>query len=417
MIAVIGLGFVGLTTALGFCEKGMRVRGYDVNKNKINLFLNKEIPFHEPGLAEALDKHLNHNFVITDDVASAVSDVKVIFYCVGTPSNEDGSSNLAYLQDAVRKTLKFINTENFCVLVVKSTVPPSTCMSKIQPLINDAGLTVGKNVGLAANPEFLREGYAWDDFVNPDRIVVGLSDKQSEQIIRDIYEPFGAPVCVVSLNTAEFIKYLSNTLLATLISFSNEMSMIAHTIGDIDIASSFKILHGDKRWNGSPASMTHYVYPGCGFGGYCLPKDTRALCAEAQTNGYDSLLLDAVIKVNGRIKTFLVDYLLKHVHPKKKIGVLGLSFKPGSDDVRDSSAKEFIDLLIKGNRKEIVAYDPVATDNFRNIYSFPIEVNYVDSLQDVLVQTDTVVIVTAWPEFKQLSQRKGLFIFDFRYML
>ena len=415
MIAVVGLGFVGLTTALGFCEKGMRVRGYDVDKDKVNLLLNRNIPFHEPGLAQALERHLNQSFVLTDNIAVAVSDAKVIFYCVGTPSNEDGSSNLTYLQDAIRETLKSVKNNGFSILVIKSTVPPSTCTSKIQPLINDAGLIVGRDVGLAANPEFLREGCAWEDFMHPDRIIVGLNDARSEQTIRDIYEPFGAPIHIVSLNTAEFIKYLSNTFLSTLISFSNEMSMIAHSIGDIDISSAFKILHEDKRWCGSPAAMIHYAYPGCGFGGYCLPKDTRALCAEAKAHGCDSSLLDAVMKVNCRIKTFLVDYLSQRVNPQKKIGVLGLSFKPGSDDVRDSPAKDFIELLIGRNYKEIIAYDPVATNNFSNTYSFPVE--YADSLHDVLAQTDTVVIVTAWPEFKQLSQRKDLCVFDFRYML
>ena len=285
MITVVGLGFVGLTTALGFSQKNFQVYGYDVDRYRIALIKKCQIPFYEPHLGKACESYLGNNFIISDSLQEAVSKSEVIFICVGTPNGEEESTDLTYLYNAIEETLKGFDKDDYKVLVIKSTIPPSTTQDKIKPFVEKFGFSVGKDIGLANNPEFLREGYAWDDFVYPDRIVIGVEDEKTIGILNHYYKPFAAPIHKVSLNTGEFIKYLSNTLLSSLISYSNEMSMVANNIGGIDIPKAFKILHEDKRWFGKPAKMTSYVYPGCGFGGYCLPKDTMAIRSFSEAKG------------------------------------------------------------------------------------------------------------------------------------
>lgn len=417
MITVIGLGFVGLTTGLGFSNKGYKVFGFDIDKKKINCIKNNRIPFFEPYLEEELKKNINKNFIIIDDLKQGVSNSKVIFYCVGTPCNNDGSTDLSYIFSALKSTLKIIqNEKDYKVLVIKSTIPPSTTKEKIKVFIENSGFKVGEDIGLTNNPEFLREGYAWYDFINPDRIVIGTEDKKSGDILEDIYKPFNAPIFKVSFNTAEFIKYLSNTLLSTLISFSNEMSIIAYTIGDINVQESFKILHLDKRWNGNPAHMTSYVYPGCGFGGYCLPKDTKALLVQSSDKGYSPYILKSVLETNKKIKKYLIDKVIRIINKDEYIGILGLSFKPNSDDVRETPAKDIIKMLLDKGYNNIIAYDPIAVENFRKEYNFPIE--YSNTLIDVVKKSAYLIILTAWKEFKNnkdLIYKKN--VWDFRYFM
>lgn len=246
-ITVFGLGFVGLTTALGFAHFGCKVYGVDVDESRKNILRGGRLPFLEPHMDEILNAHLDKNFFVTDDVASAVSDSEIIFYCVGTPYGEDGSADLKYLFAAIDTTIDSVADKNFRVLVTKSTIPPSTTAERIFPYVQ---LKCGdKNFAVANNPEFLREGHCWDDFINADRIVIGTDDVRAKKILTELYAPMNIPIKCVTPSTGEFIKYLSNTLLATLISFSNEMAQIADTIGGIDVAEAFKILHMDKRWN------------------------------------------------------------------------------------------------------------------------------------------------------------------------
>jgi len=417
MIAVIGLGFVGLTTALGFCEKGFKVFGYDKDSGRARALKTGRVPFHEPGLDDALHRHLftTNNFVITDDITNSVEKAELVFYCVGTPGDEHGRVDLSYIYTALKDSLEGMET-NYKVLVVKSTVPPSTTSLKIQPFIESLGLRVGYDVGLANNPEFLREGFAWEDFMRPDRVVVGVSDNRSAEMLRKVYATFNAPIHEVSPNTAEFIKYLSNTFLATLVSYSNEMAMVADTIGDIDIPGSFKILHQDRRWNGQPARMTNYVYPGCGYGGYCLPKDTEALCMESAERRFEPQILKEVIKTNKRRRDFLVAKLLDEIDLNDRVGILGLAFKPDSDDIRESPSLYMIESLLAHGVKNLAAYDPLAVGNFRKAFQLPI--NYRDTLEELVEWADHLVILTAWQEFKanrQLIARKK--VHDFRYCL
>lgn len=416
MITVVGLGFVGLTTALGFSQKNFKVYGYDIDKDKISSIKKCRIPFYEPHLDKACKTYLGNNFIIADSLQEAVSKSRIVFYCVGTPSSEDGSADLTYLYEAIEKTLSGLNKDNYKVLVIKSTIPPSTTQEKIKPFIEKLGFTVGKDIGLANNPEFLREGCAWDDFIHPDRIVIGVEDEKSIEILSYCYKPFAAPIHKVSLTTGEFIKYLSNTLLSSLISYSNEMSMVANSIGGIDIPKAFKILHDDKRWFGQPAKMISYVYPGCGFGGYCLPKDTMAICSISEMKGFSPKILQSVIETNSLIKNFVVNHLTKEIKPNQAIGILGLSFKPDSDDVRETPAKDIIEKLLEKGYSNLYAYDPMAVEVFKKTYN--IDIHYLNSLEDIVQKADVLVLLTAWKEFKE---REGLLkqkpLYDFRYFL
>ena len=267
-VSVFGLGFVGLTTALGFAETGCRVFGIDVDKERKRSLRNGTVPFHEPHMEGILNKHLNSSLFITDDILEAVKESTYIFYCVGTPYGADGSADLTYLFSAIDSTLDAIHDEKFRVLVTKSTIPPSTTAEKILPYVKRKG-DKSKFLGIANNPEFLREGHCWEDFMEADRIVLGVNDEKSQELLVELYQPMGIPIKCVTHSTGEFIKYLSNTLLATLISYSNEMAQAAETFGGIEVAEAFRILHMDKRWNG--CNMTSYVYPGCGYSNDLIP--------------------------------------------------------------------------------------------------------------------------------------------------
>lgn len=246
--------------------------------------------------------------------------------------------------------------------------------------------------------------------------MLGVSDKKSEKVLREIYASVKEPVFCVSLNTGEFIKYLSNTLLATLISYSNEMSIAADAIGNIDVAQAFRILHMDKRWGG--ATMASYVYPGCGYGGYCLPKDTNAFYAVTKTAGFDGQILKNVINTNDNMPTFIANRIVKAIDNNKAItlGILGLSFKPGSDDCRDAPSAKIIRQLNAIGFKNIIGYDPVANEEFKNLYT-DLEMTYCGSYDDILIKADAFVIATAWPEFKDVESRTNKKIIDCRYML
>ncbi len=416
MITVIGLGFVGLTTALGFSEKGNKVYGFDIDKEKMNSISNKKIPFYEKGLQEVLKKNLGNNFVLSDNLENAVKSSKVVILCVGTPSDDKGRADLKYIKSALDSVLKNVGKEDKKIIITKSTIPPSTTEKEIIPYIKQKGFAVGEEVYVANNPEFLREGHAWDDFINPDRIVIGTNDEYTKIVMADIYKNFNVPVHFVTLNTGEFIKYLSNTFLSTLISYSNEMSMIADSVGGIDIKSAFKIFHEDKRWYGNPANMQTYAYPGCGFGGYCLPKDTQALVQKAEEFGYDAKILKSVLDVNKEIKPHWIDKIEKNVPKDKPLTILGLSFKPDSDDVRQTPALDIIKLLLERGYKNLTAYDPMANELFDKIYKLPIK--YVDNLKDAVNQSSDIILITGWKEFidnKNLYADKN--IYDLRYVL
>lgn len=416
MITVLGLGFVGLTTGLGFAKKGFKTFGFDIDANRLNQLKRYEIPFFEPHLEDIIKETLGKKFFLDVDFETAIKQSEAIFICVGTPGKADGSADLTFLFKAIDQILD-VSTPNYQVIVTKSTVPPSTVSKKVIPYVKQSlENKPGRNVGFASNPEFLREGYCWEDFIEPDRIVIGLDNDKSRQVLDKIYQPFNAPIHYVSYNSAEFIKYLSNTLLSTLVSFSNEMSILAGFIGDIDIPKAFRILHEDKRWYGNPAAMSKYVYPGCGYGGYCLPKDTSALASIARDYGFHTPILTANLEINQQIKHYIADRISESIKPSETIGILGLSFKPNSDDVRITPTKDIIELLFQKDYKSIFAYDPESNKEFKKYYP-ELPLKYCNSLEDIVNESDNLIILTGWKEFidnKNLIMKKR--VFDYRYI-
>lgn len=426
MVTVIGLGFVGLTTALGLAELGNKVYGIEADENKAGLLQHGKVPFMEPMLTEMLNKHSHTDFILNSTLEEAIADSEAVFFCVGTPYGENGEANLDYLFSAIDQVLDAISDDKFRCLVIKSSVPPSTTKEIIIPYICSKGKKVSEEIGVAVNPEFLREGHCWEDFVGADRVVIGVEDDKSEKILRGIYAEFSSVINCVSYNTSEFIKYLSNSSLACLISFSNEMSLAADTIGDIDIGAAFKIVHSDKRWQ--TGSIRSYLYPGCGYGGYCLPKDTNALYYDTLNKGYDCGILKKVIETNDSMAVKTAERIIRAVQDNvitdkagmestdgKMIGILGLSFNPGSDDVRDTPAAKIIKELNNRGYNKITAYDPFAIDKFREAYpdlccSFETDYDSVKSKSDVLV------VVTSWDIFTDLRQSDKKVV-DCRYFL
>jgi UDPglucose 6-dehydrogenase len=410
-IAVIGLGFVGLAAALGFADRGIKVRGYDTDAAKASAIKNGSVPFLEPGLPDALNRALGMQFAVAADVTNAVLGADAVFFCVGTPCGEDGKADLRQLLSAIDSVLHAIRPD--CLLVVKSTVPPGTVAGEIIPHVRAKGFCGP----VAANPEFLREGHCWEDFTAPARIVCGVEngDARAIRVLSDIYAPFHAPLYFETISTAEYVKYLSNALLATLISFSNEMAAIASATDAINISKAFKILHMDSRLQG--AGIAHYIYPGCGYGGYCLPKDTAALSTYAKANGIAARILDAAIEQNDRMPSLAAEKLKQMARRKDaKIGILGLAFKPNSNDVRDSPAAKIIQLLLADGYADIYAYDPAATEAFREMYH--LDISYCATRNEVCGICGTVAIVTAWSEFRGIDKcfpEKS--IADLRYFL
>lgn len=417
-VAVFGLGFVGLTTAVGLAkkcvDKSIKIIGYEIELSKCQMLQNNEIPFFEEGLNQALKEVQGKNLTLTHDIKLALKGTKIIFYCIGTPMDQDGSADLSHILSALKTLAQNIT---LCakkpILVIKSTIPPSSSSEVFIPFLENLGLQKEKDFVLANNPEFLREGFAYDDFINPDRILIGSQDSQTIDELENLYKPFKVPIVFTNLNTAEFIKYLSNTTLSMMISYANEMSMIAQTIGDIDIPKAFKTLHTDKRFYGDPAAIVSYLYPGMGFGGYCLPKDTLALNKKAQDKGYKTDILQNIIRVNEKILDFYLAKIKQETSESDKIAVLGLSFKPLSDDVRDSKSFTLIQKLISSGFKHIAAYDPIAIKAFKETYT--LEIDYFYDLDNILKNSDVFIIATAWDEFKNIPI-KGKKVYNLRYI-
>lgn len=390
-IGIIGAGYVGLVTGVCLADTGNNVTMVEMDPDKVNSINQGVPPIYEEGL-EALLKRNQHHITATTDYG-ALDETQVIFICVGTPSASDGSINLTYVKE-VAKTLAQQWGDTWKVIVVKSTVIPGTTEEVVRPLLEKTGNKAGKDFGVAMNPEFLREGKAVSDFQQPDRIVIGVTDQRSEQILRELYAPYDAPLVVTTPTAAEMIKYASNALLATKISYANEIGNYCKHLG-IDVYDVMAGVGMDHRI--SP----HFLNAGAGFGGSCFPKDVKALIAAGTKAGLPMKLLQAVMEVNQRQPLRMLDLLEKHVGglEGKRIAVLGLAFKAGTDDVRESRSLPVIEALLKRGAT-VVGYDPLASANMQK--HFP-DILYAESASDALRDADGCLLMTDWDEFRNLD--------------
>ena len=393
-ISVIGCGYVGAVTGACFAALGHEIVFVDLDPDKIAAINAGRSPIYEPGLDGLLQKNASR-ITATDDLAGAVSRTEVTFICVGTPSQQDGSIDLAFVRSAaagIGRVLK--DKSDGHTVIVKSTVLPGTTEGVVLPILEvESGKQAFVDFGLASNPEFLREGSALSDFFAPDRIVIGISDDRSRLLLEELYAPIDCPKMYTAILVAEMIKYVSNAFLATKVSFANEIGNICKRMG-IDTAEVFRGVGMDHRIN--PA----FFQSGIGFGGSCFPKDVRALIAKAEEVGVEPKILKDVIEVNEEQPLKLLELLETHIPDvdRKTIGVLGLAFKPNTDDVRESRAIPIVETLLRKGAT-VLAYDPMAMGNFRKLYP---QVNYVSTAADALV-ADAILITTEWKEFESLN--------------
>src|SRR6266567_686014 len=393
-IAVIGTGYVGLVTGACFAEFGVDVTCVDIDSEKIARLLNGEMPIYEPGLEQLVTKNTQSGRLrFTTDLKQAVEQALVIFLAVGTPPKSDGSPDLSFVETAVRSVAQHMN--GYKVIVTKSTVPIGTG-EHIRELIRQHQ-KARVNFGVVSNPEFLREGAAINDFMRPDRVVIGSRDEEAVAIMRDLYRPLyliEAPFVMTSLEAAELTKYAANAFLATKISFINEIATMCERIG-CDVHDVARAMGMDRRIG------SKFLHPGPGFGGSCFPKDTQALASLARQFDSDSLIVDAVIEVNRRQRRAMLPKIEKLVGDlkDKTVAVLGLAFKPETDDMREAPSADIIrGLLERGAR--VRAYDPAAMTEARKVLP---DVDYADDEYNAVTDADALVFVTEWNQFRALD--------------
>ena len=396
-IAVIGTGYVGLVTGACFAEFGVDATCVDVDVDKIERLSAGIMPIYEPGLEQMVAKNVNAGRLrFTTDIKQAIEQALVIFLAVGTPPNEDGSPDLSFVEAAVRSVAEHMN--GYKVIVTKSTVPIGTG-EHIRRLIRQHQ-KARVNFGVVSNPEFLREGAAINDFMRPDRVVIGSSDEEAIAIMRDLYRPLyliEAPFVMTSLEAAELTKYAANAFLATKISFINEIATMCERIG-CDVHDVARAMGMDRRIG------SKFLHPGPGFGGSCFPKDTQALASVARQFDSDSLIVDAVIEVNRRQRRAMLPKIEKLVGDlkDKTVAVLGLAFKPETDDMREAPSADIIrGLLERGAR--VRAYDPAAMTEARRVLP---DIDYADDEYDAVADADALVFVTEWNQFRALDMRR-----------
>ena len=396
-IAVIGTGYVGLVTGACFAEFGVEVTCVDVDEKKIDGLKNGIIPIYEPGLDTIVEKNFRAGRLnFTTDISSAVESALVVFLAVGTPPREDGSPDMSFYRQAALDVAGAMN--GYKVLVTKSTVPVGTG-KWLREFVGE-NLEVPTDFGVASNPEFLREGAAIEDFMRPDRVVIGSNEEHAIAIMKDLYRPLyliETPVVITSLEAAELIKYVSNAYLATKITFINEVANLCDAIG-CDVHDVARGMGMDNRIG------RKFLHPGPGYGGSCFPKDTRALTTVADQFGVDTLIVDAVIEANERQRLAMIPKIEKLIgdFAGKRVGVLGLSFKPETDDMRESPAIEIIRCMTSKGAS-VRAYDPVAMEEAKHILP---EIEYAENEYDAIEAADVLVIVTEWNQFRALDMEK-----------
>ena len=405
-ISIFGTGYVGLVTGACLAKLGHEVFCIDKNKSVINNLNNSKTPFYEKGLDSLLNETLNVNLTIGEFDETIVANSEIILITVGTPSTNLGL-DLSFIDTVVRQIGAAIKNDKVCnSIVIKSTVLPKTTDTHIKDILeNEFNLKHTVNFGLGMNPEFLREGDAVDDFLNPDRIVIGYEDSITKNRLEKLYEIFECKKIFVNTRTAELIKYVNNSLLATQIVVHNEFSNIARKTGGIDYKDIIEGVVSDKRWSIQDnnekfiPSVVDYFLPGYGFGGSCFPKDVKALLEYSRSVDSNSLILDSVIKSNN-LQPFFVEEVLKgniDLKDKKKIMILGTSFKPETDDIRESSSIKIVEICSTLNL-EIYVHDPLSQDKF--VDSMKSQVTGVKDWKSEILDMDILLISTAWPEYK-----------------
>jgi UDPglucose 6-dehydrogenase len=433
-ISIIGTGYVGLVTGACLAEIGNDVLCLDVDARKIDILNNGGVPIHEPGLHEILKRtRASGRIRFSTNIQESVEHGEIQFIAVGTPPDEDGSADLQYVLEAARNIGRYAN--GFKVIVDKSTVPVGTAQhvrNVVEQELKARGIEpTGKNgFSVLSNPEFLKEGAAVDDFMRPDRIVLGVDDDEAGQIAREkikrLYAPFNRNhdrTLYMDVRSAEFTKYAANAMLATRISFMNDLSNLADAVG-ADIEAVRRGIGSDPRIG------YHFLYAGCGYGGSCFPKDVQALAQTARENGHRLRILEAVEEVNDLQKEVLVGKITKRMGEDlrgRTFAVWGLAFKPNTDDMREASSRRLIGALLERGAT-VRAYDPVALAESRRVFALDLadkpqqleRLHFVDSQKDALPGADALVIVTEWKEFKSpdfahlKSELKMPVIFDGR---
>lgn len=410
-IGIIGTGYVGLVTGACFAEFGLSVTCVDKDEKKINSLKKGTVPFYEPGIDELVKRNIKHgNLKFTTNIGKAVESSLVIFIAVGTPRRGDGSADLKYVEDVAREIAEHM--DEYKVIVTKSTVPVGTG-EKLSEIIS-RNLRGRIDFDIVSNPEFLREGSAIEDFMRPNRVVIGAKSQQAIAIMRDLYKPLyliETPIVITNIETAELIKYASNSFLATKISFINEMAGLCEKVG-ADVHMVAKGMGLDQRIG------PKFLHPGPGYGGSCLPKDTNALLRMAEEHDIKLEIVDAAIRVNENQKEQMVRKIKGAVGglKGKTIGILGLSFKPNTDDIRDAPSLFIIKSLLR-EKARIKAYDPISMKEAEKILP---QVTYCKDAYDTMKGSHALVIVTEWNQFRKLDLErikkllKEPFFFDFR---
>ena len=401
-VSIIGAGYVGVVLAAGLAELGHEITLVDIDNKKVEMINNKEAPIYEKGLQELLEKHVPTQIKATTDLKTAISNTELTFVCVGTPSRKEGLIHLEQVKGACLEiAITLLRKQAKHYMVLKSTVLPGTSEECIKIIEDVSRKKFPKDFSFAMNPEFLREGNAVHDFFNQDRIVIGSSDAEIVEKLKELYQDIKAPVLETNFKEAEMIKYTNNAFLATKISFINEIGNICKKLG-IDTNVVAKGIGMD--WRIGP----HFLRSGIGFGGSCFPKDVSALIFRATETGYSPKILRAVFEVNEAQPKKVIELLDKKHNSLagKNIAILGLAFKADTDDVRESPALQIIKELIL-EQANLHVYDPVAEEPVKKL--FP-TLNYAESAQEAIDNAEIVLLLTEWQEFTQLNYGDKLVI-------
>ena len=395
-IAIVGTGYVGLVTGTCFAEMGTEVFCVDVDKNKIDNLKKGIVPIYEPGLDELVARNMQAGRLhFTTELKECLDEVEVLFSAVGTPPDEDGSADLKYVLEVARTVGRYMN--KYILVVTKSTVPVGTAQ-KVKRAIKDeqAKRNVNIEFDIASNPEFLKEGAAVKDFMSPDRVVVGVESERAEKLMSKLYRPFllnNFRVIFMDVPSAEMTKYAANAMLATRISFMNDIANLCEIVG-ADVEAVKKGIGSDSRIG------KKFLNAGCGYGGSCFPKDVKALIRTGDDHGHSLELLKAVERVNENQKSVLFRKITSHFGPNltgKRFAMWGLSFKPGTDDLREAPSLVLIDKLL-GAGAVVRGFDPVAMEECKRRIGDRIE--YAENMYDALTDADALIVVTEWAEFK-----------------